>query len=568
MDADLRDLLAAWLGDEDPGEDRRQELLKRLRDDHGFRAAFVGEIQLLGMLKAVQAPEPRWLRLADELGWSGEAQAPIQGLEKRIMLRIRKQAARRGHFWTGIAVAASIALVVIGVIYSQRAPDLPTPQLAQSQVTPAGRTPPTPMELASVLSIEGIEWSDPDGDRVVKAGAVTAGRLRFQGGTLQLQFASGVVLTMEGTVDVEILASDRVFCHRGKLRARVPPGAEGFAILAPGYEVVDLGTEFALNQEPGKQGEVMVLEGEAAVSILDSQGRTRRSALVQGPRTVAVDPQNARIAPTWMSRNRFASLPDSRAAGFSLSADYAREVLESQPWGYWRFESQRDNLVPNEIDGRPALRLLGGVGLEVTAKDNHCVRFLPELPGQAVLMDGTWTPPRATAYAFEVWMQAESQGQSAVISLIADEREELPERHLALLEMTARGQQSPQDRCAFRFLDRWPAGEIGGMNLFSRRQYLAGRWHHIVCQKSGDTLELYIDGELVGSSSFGDLGPEPLQGTVPCQLLLGCLKLHPSSLVPHQTRYFFGRLDELALYERALGPDEIRQHYQWRARAE
>ena len=59
MDTDLRDLLAAWLGEEDPGEERRLALLARLRNDVAFRGAFIDEIRLLGMLKVVQSSEPR-----------------------------------------------------------------------------------------------------------------------------------------------------------------------------------------------------------------------------------------------------------------------------------------------------------------------------------------------------------------------------------------------------------------------------------------------------------------------------------------------------------------------------
>lgn len=566
MDADLRDLLSAWLGNEDPGEERRQELLERLRHDADFRAAFVAEINMLGMLKAAQAPEPRWLRLADELGWSRQEEAPVAALENRIMQQVRAESGRRGRVWLGLALAASVAIAFFGVLNLVRVPDRPVDPT--NGVPAVARTVPAAIELASVIGIEGVEWTDEVGDRVVRAGAVTAGRLRFLRGALQLQFASGVVLTMEGPADIEILSGDRVFCHQGKLRVRVPTGAEGFAVVAPGYEVVDLGTEFALNQEPGKRGEVMVLEGQAAVSVLDDQGRTRRSALLEGPRAVAVDAQTARISPAAIEPNQFAATLELPPPGFSLSPAYPRQVMDSKPWAYWRFENQVDDTVPNELPGHPGLRLLGGVSLEDTAKANRCLRFLHDMPEQAAVMDGTWTPPRAEGYAIEIWIQAESQGQSALVSLIADEREERPERHLMLMELTARGQQSPHDRCAFRFLDRWPPSAMGGMNLFSRRQYLSQRWHHLVAQKSGDTLELYIDGVLVGTTTYGEFGPELLPGTLACQLLLGRLKQRPPNLLPVETRYFVGRMDELALYDRALTADEIRQHFECRAQAE
>jgi hypothetical protein len=61
MDQDMQDLLGLWLGDRDPGPQRRESLLARLRGDGTFRRAFVEEIRLFGMLRAVQLSEPRWL---------------------------------------------------------------------------------------------------------------------------------------------------------------------------------------------------------------------------------------------------------------------------------------------------------------------------------------------------------------------------------------------------------------------------------------------------------------------------------------------------------------------------
>jgi bifunctional DNA-binding transcriptional regulator/antitoxin component of YhaV-PrlF toxin-antitoxin module len=79
-------------------------------------------------------------------------------------------------------------------------------------------------------------------------------------------------------------------------------------------------------------------------------------------------------------------------------------------------------------------------------------------------------------------------------------------------------------------------------------------WRHIVGQKAGDTLELYVDGELVGTSPATD---EEDQGTTPCRLLIGRLKQRSVLPFTSEIRAFEGRLDELAVYDRALTPEEI-----------
>jgi hypothetical protein len=91
-------------------------------------------------------------------------------------------------------------------------------------------------------------------------------------------------------------------------------------------------------------------------------------------------------------------------------------------------------------------------------------------------------------------------------------------------------------------------------------------WHHIVGQKSGDVFELYIDGECVctspsKASAADDDGPD----TAPCRLLVGRLKQRGWPPHLNEIRAFEGRLDELAVYDHSLTPEEIRHHAHLRA---
>ena len=90
-------------------------------------------------------------------------------------------------------------------------------------------------------------------------------------------------------------------------------------------------------------------------------------------------------------------------------------------------------------------------------------------------------------------------------------------------------------------------------------------WHHVVGQKSGKMLELYVDGEQVGTSpaSPDAVSPED-PATTACRLIVGRLKQR--SLPPEisEIRPFEGRLDELAVYDRPLTPEEISRHARYR----
>jgi concanavalin A-like lectin/glucanase superfamily protein len=575
MDQDLQDLLALWLGDHDPGPERREALLARLRGDEAFRRAFVEEVRLLGMLRAVQSSEPRWLRLEDAIGWSAGCPADVEALAQRVVQKGRRWFRTRRLIRWSAAAAAIVVAVAAGLFLGLR----PT--------GPTGSTE-SGLELATLIKVEDVRW-EGDGPRPAEGSVLSAGRLRLQSGRLTLAFFSGVWLTVEGPADLELLAADRVQCRQGKLRARVPHGAEGFTVLAADYEVVDLGTEFAVNLEPDGRSRVMVFEGQAAVSVLDKDGRSVRGALLERRRSVEVDPNCGRIQEVEPQPEAFVPLAEYVPPPLELGQDYAAEVLAARPWGYWRFESLAGDRVPNEVAGRPALKALGGVALERSPAGNGWARFRPGDFDQALLMDDEWAPPRADGYAIELWVQADlpsphAYGQTALVGLIErgddpDERRpatvELPaegaggvltepytdEKHLACLELTARGRRSPHEPCAVRFLDRWPPGVCCGAEVFSRRTVAPSLWRHLVGQKSGDTIELYVDGERVGTSPARPAPGDPPAGdTTPCRLLVGRLKRWSNPPFIDEVRPFEGRLDELAVYDHPLSPEEIRRH--------
>jgi hypothetical protein len=554
MDEELRELLALWLGDQDPGDARRAALLARLRGDEAFRSAFVAEIRLHGMLRAVQAPEPRWLRLEDQFGWSAEGPEVVEALAAQVMREWDRRRKRRRRRW---AVAAAVVGLVAAAAY-----------LVFHSTPVAAPRPPSrvaePSAIATVLHLDGVQCETPR--RTLHEGdLMLPGRLYLRTGRLTLAFFSGVSLTVEGPADLELQSADRVFFHHGKLRARVLRGAEGFTVATTGYEVVDLGTEFAMNLQPGGKARVMVFQGEAAVSVIGQDGRSVRSALLERQRSVEVDPNGAGIREVPAQPEAFVPLGEFVPAPLEFAPGYRTTVLASRPWGYWRFESLADGRVPNEVAGRPALKVHGGVALEGPLGGNRWARFRPDDAAQALLLDGTWTPPRAGGYAIELWVQADlpshnADGQTALVGLVArDER--LVSNHVAYLEFASRGRRVPQEPCTVRFLDRWPAGQTGGSDVFSRRTVVPCFWHHIVGQKAGQTLELYVDGEPVGTSpaspdADGPDGP----ATTACSLIVGRLKRWSLPSRISEVRPFEGRLDELAIYDHPLTPREIRRH--------
>lgn len=96
---------------------------------------------------------------------------------------------------------------------------------------------------------------------ITEGDLIPAGPLHLQSGIARLELFSGVSVVLEGDAEFEILSDMEMKVSRGKIRARVPEAATGFRIHTPDGDVVDLGTEFALDLSDARS-EVHVLDGE------------------------------------------------------------------------------------------------------------------------------------------------------------------------------------------------------------------------------------------------------------------------------------------------------------------
>lgn len=72
-------------------------------------------------------------------------------------------------------------------------------------------------------------------------------------------------------------------------------------------------------------------------------------------------------------------------------------------------------------------------------------------------------------------------------------------------------------------------------------------WKHIAAMRKGGNLKLYIDGELVGTSSSFNPDDYDLSTDQPLRIGFG------------QNDYFSGKMTEIKMYNRALGESEIKK---------
>jgi hypothetical protein len=554
---DLIDLIAASRG-EDLAPGRLEQLLARLREDEAFQQAYVDEIRMLGMLKAVQSMEPRWLRLQDELGWGPAEQKREGDFETELMGRVRDARPRRGlGSWRRPALAA----LAIGLAIGLAALAWPGMRRGAGPIALPAPSPAYPRVdvehgLAMVIKLDKVEWARADEPHPAEGDILASGRLQIRSGRATLSMLEGVVLIVEGPADLDLISDARVFCRQGKLRARVPKGAEGLVISSPSAAVLDLGTEFGLNVQDGGKSQVKVFEGKVEAVVKTGPGSENLTRLMDARQVAEIVPGSGEIEAADGSVGFIGPL-DLAPPSLALDPDYPKTVLASKPWGYWRFESMNGVAIPNEVPGRPSLLATGPIGLTDASADNHGVVFKAGESLQYLAMDGLWEPSAGRGYAVELWFLSESIDHSSLVSMPSPKD---TNHHLLFLEIESRNRYALHPPASVRFLDRWPPSLGGGHNIYSENRYIPYRWHHLVGQMNGGRMELYLDGEPTRSTRVDLDHP-----TAPCQVLLGRLSTVPLSQ-KDDSRWFYGRgfaglLDEVALYDHALSIEEIRRHH-------
>lgn len=560
IDQELQDLLAAWHG-ADVRAVRREELLARLRSDGEFRRRFAEEINILSELKTVQSTSPRWLRVADSLGWEDDENGGNGSGSKDsdgefaigIIERIKNEHAESRIIplsWLRRWPLAAAALILLSLVLTIL---LVSPWQSHSgRQVQVGSASPERQPLAVLLGAADVEWemvkTPPRVGETLHAGILGAKSGRFT-----FSMLSGVTVSAEAPVELDLSALDAVICRRGKLRVRVPPGAEGFTVNSPDCTVVDRGTEFAVNVNPGLPTDVMVFDGRADVFVENKQNGGTVSTSISESEAVRVTPGSDHPSNIEARPLEFTTMLPAEVVPLEFTESYRDLVMASKPWGYWRFEQDNGGLFPNEVAGGPAFRMHGDIGFREHPGHNRSVLF----PGENgdvdthLLLENPWSPSPATGYSIELWFEAENFSNSTLIALLTAEKQMPHNNHHVVLDIVA----NKQEMGSIRFLHRWPAGPSLGVNLNSRRIYVPCRWTHLVAQRNGDRLQLFVNGELANETPL-----DPSQSISPSHVVLGRLLTPEFNAPSNMRRLFRGGLDEVAFYDRPLTPEEIRSH--------
>jgi hypothetical protein len=180
--------------------------------------------------------------------------------------------------WAALGLASLAAGLFLALALWPRPPVISHPKDLLAE--------PTDQTVAVLSQAPGAEWEETGLPTRVGA-LLSVGRLRLRSGFAQIQFYSGATVILEAPAEFHLISRTDAYCARGKLRATVPPHAQGFTIGTPKLELVDRGTEFGLDVGAEGRTEVHVFQGKVEVYDAHTQrdAATRRElATGQGVR--------------------------------------------------------------------------------------------------------------------------------------------------------------------------------------------------------------------------------------------------------------------------------------------
>lgn len=377
------------------------------------------------------------------------------------------------------------------------------------------------------------------------------GALHLKQGIAQLELFSGVTVILEGDSKFELHSAMEMTVRSGKMRAVVPPPARGFRVKTSTGDVVDLGTEFALD----------VSDDHADLHVLDGEVEWHPSS---HPARRLLDGDSIR----WQSDGEMNELP---SAGDQFAGLDEIQKSQSQKYTAWLTDIEEVKKDPRLVAYYPMIqnrswdRILqdesgsGRDGAIVRAtrstdrweKANQALDF--GATGSRVRVD---IPGEYSALTFYCWVKISSLDRW-YNSLFLTDGHDLHEPHWQIMDdgrifFSVKAQDGVK-------------GKPDKKNIYSPPIWtpqLSGQWFQIAVtyDSSSKKVTHYVNGKPVASE------------VLPDEFVVDKVRIGPASIGnwsepfyrkdPHFTvRNLNGAIDEFAIFSEALPAAEIARLY-------
>ncbi|MCC9641755.1 LamG domain-containing protein [Rhodopirellula sp. JC740] len=482
--------------------------------------------------------------------------------------------------WMAVASLSSIAATFLAVVVWQQSVTLD--RQVQLKVTPPEvNSTPTVRVVQAPDSIvvptatgsrrkdslailqQAVEPVWVDGTNVPRIGDELASQtLELDAGIVHLAFFNGATAILEGPARLDLISNQRGVLHFGKIHCFVPDSAQGFTIETATNRFVDLGTEFGL--DVGRDGlqELHVFNGEVELQSLEETSEPQR---ILGGNAIARGMNDIQWSSVETQPTRFTSI--AKMQGMKEQSDRRRveqwqsrmENLLEDPDLLVLYDFEPDPNEPGRLTNRKSNSIHGTIlGCEWAPgrwsgklaldfkRPNNRVRF--NLPG---------TYRNLT---MSTWLRVD--GFDRVFSSIMSS--DFFDNHHLHWQLKSNGSigSGIKPPTTLRLIYNTPR-LLGYEDL--------GRWVHLalVVDQDDGTMTHYLNGEIATRLPM-DTGSEPNRidalGSGPWPLRIGKAELGNWSPAEDYDEWLVrnlnGRIDEFAVFARALTADEIEFAYQ------
>ena len=516
------DELVGALREDDLSDDQSAELQNLLEAKPGARRRFAELMQLTAML----------------------SEDASRGYSAEPLPKSPRPRRHQSQMWNRSIVPMLLALcaAILLIVYWPR---------AQDSDLEANATELLDEGVAVVTQSYGAQWSGQT--QLTIGSSVSPGTVTLDTGLIQVEFYRGAVVVVEGPAELEFVSADQLICRRGRLRARVPQQAEGFAVLSPKVELVDLGTEFGMDVASDGSASVHVFDGKVELyeSGTDRAVSTRveftkdEGAVISASGEIV---QSRDAAVEYVSTGELSKLADIRDAERLQNWKASQTQLASDPrvvlhYGFAKGESSH-RLLRSQLGQRGERdgAIIGCRWTEGRWPGKDALEF--KHPGDRIRL---LVPGQYDSLTYSAWVRIDGLDRP-FIALMLTNGYEVGEAHWQLRDdgRLLLGIKTPEGHVAY---DSEPILNIKHL----------GRWTHLatVYDSQARHVTHYINGTRVGSS--------PLE-TDDFKLRFGETEIGnwgtPMEYSPQKIRNFNGQIDELTLYSSALSQADVKELYE------
>ena len=520
----------------DSWETRLDELVTAMRDD------ILSDEQSVELQNLLQTQPGARRRFAESMHLSAMLSDGVQAHEpKTASLKSTSDTAagtRRFRVIATILLATS-ATILFALLWA-RPQGVPNESLAE--LFDEG--------VAVVTQSYDPQWAGET--RLHVGSSVSPGKVELQSGLIQLEFYRGAVVVVEGPAVLEFVNADRLICHRGRLRAHVPRQAEGFAVVSPNVELVDLGTEFGMDVSGDGSASVHVFDGKVELyeSGTDRSPSTRQEFTESESASVSAA---GKIAPSstkpveFVSSSQLLQLASTRNTARLEQWRMEQQSLAANPQVvlHYTFEKNASSsrLLRNRSTNNDQSNgaIVGCRWTEGRWSGKDALEF--KHPGDRVRLQ---IPGEFDSLTWSAWVRIDGLDRS-FIALMLTNGYDVGEPHWQLRDdgRLLLGIQTPSGHVAY---DSKPILNIKHL----------GRWTHLatVYDSKSARVTHYINGENVGDSPIT---------TDKFKLRFGETEIGnwgtPMEYSPQKIRNFNGQIDEVTLFGDALSSEEVQSLY-------